>query len=327
MSVDIPVLIKQRQIDDDELRKMLRAAEKTGDTNDFFRHFSYDGEPHQTLSFGQALLGKCSSLEPEIYKLLHKGTPFYWLARAAFLVHDYETAAFYIDAAVSEDLRVDPTKKNTPARLFFNIDDSVPEQAARDLVALLRTRIDDVIVKYNRRTDACLPALSFGDIRQKLLEPATLPGNEHLRTLVTTFISFILEWHHRSMLIELRPQAGTAEPFFIHLFKGCLLFESLLKVKASNRGKKLEAFLKELSAKFGFAGCQIKITAGDFQLIINDLAKDDGTVYTAVVRTGCIRNTTGHNLGWQVALNPAAYNALAESVVVSCLHTLACLYR
>jgi hypothetical protein len=38
-----------------------------------------------------------------------------------------------------------------------------------------------------------------------------------------------IEWDYRSTLIELRPGDGTAEPFFIHLFKGCVLFESLLK--------------------------------------------------------------------------------------------------
>jgi len=38
-----------------------------------------------------------------------------------------------------------------------------------------------------------------------------------------------IEWDYRSTLIELRPGDGTAEPFFIHLFRGCVLFESLLK--------------------------------------------------------------------------------------------------
>jgi hypothetical protein len=53
------------------------------------------------------LLTRCSKLEPSAYAKLHKGTPFYWLAWAAFEVHDYETAAFYVDAAVSDNLKAD----------------------------------------------------------------------------------------------------------------------------------------------------------------------------------------------------------------------------
>jgi hypothetical protein len=51
---------------------------------------------------------------------------------------------------------------------------------------------------------------------------------KHHRTLVSTFISFLAEWDYRSRLIDLS-DAGSKEPFFSHLFRGCLLFESLLK--------------------------------------------------------------------------------------------------
>jgi len=44
------------------------------------------------------------------------------------------SAAFYIDAAVSEDIRFDPDDMTRPAILFFLIDSSVPEQAMRTSV-------------------------------------------------------------------------------------------------------------------------------------------------------------------------------------------------
>jgi hypothetical protein len=208
------------------------------------------------------------------------------------------------------------------------IDDSVEGQAARALVTLLRERIEKSVNNYCTRSDARAPSLTFDEIRTSFLLPAMQVGNEHLRTLVTTFISFILELDHRRTLIDIRPELGTAEPFFIHLFKGCLLFESLLKNKASNKGKKLEAVLRELRARLGFSGReQMVISARDFQKIINDLPSNDNSVYWAIVQTGRIRNTTGHNLGWRVALDPTTYNTLAESVAIACLHTLACLYR
>ncbi len=95
MSGTPPILIKQRQIDEDELRKMLIAARASGDTLNFFRHFGYQGQPHETLAFGEELLRKCKLLEPTIYETLLKGTPFYWLAHAAFQVADYERRVLY----------------------------------------------------------------------------------------------------------------------------------------------------------------------------------------------------------------------------------------
>ena len=151
---------------------------------------------------------------------------------------------------------------------------------------------------------------------------------------MTTFISFILELEHRSQLIELRTELGTAEPFFIHLFKGCVLFESLLKANPKEAPRPendtLGKILKQLQPRLGFGAedpIEKKIGGYDFQTIINDLPSDDSSAYTAVVRTGRIRNTTGHNLGWQVSLPTAGIEALAAYVASSCLHAIACLYR
>ena len=52
-----------------------------------------------------APLNRCLSLDASLYEELHKGTPFYWTGTAAFMLHDYRTAAFFHDAAISEDLR------------------------------------------------------------------------------------------------------------------------------------------------------------------------------------------------------------------------------
>jgi len=90
MLASTPIQIGQRQIGDDELQQMLLSASANGDTIDFFSHFTYHGEPHQTLAYGQSLLSKCKALAPDVYRTLHKGPPFYWLAEAAFVVNDYE---------------------------------------------------------------------------------------------------------------------------------------------------------------------------------------------------------------------------------------------
>ncbi|MFA5387433.1 MAG: hypothetical protein WC322_03480 [Candidatus Paceibacterota bacterium] len=40
---------------------------------------------------------------------MHKGTPYYFLGWTAFDFRDYERAVFYMDAAISEDIRIDPS--------------------------------------------------------------------------------------------------------------------------------------------------------------------------------------------------------------------------
>src|SRR3970040_2396775 len=50
-----------------------------------------------------------------------------------------------------------------------------------------------------------------------------------LRTLATAFISYFIEWDFRKDHFEYGVKQGTSEPFFSHLFRGCVLFESLLR--------------------------------------------------------------------------------------------------
>jgi hypothetical protein len=328
----VPIIIKARQINDDELRTILIDAHASGQISDFFERFAYRGPPDQTLALGRALLKKCKSLEPAIYETLLKGTPFYWLADAAFQVADYETAAFYVDAAVSEDIRFDQTDMARPALLFFLIDSNVPAQAMQEKVGVLERIVQEAIDYYNSRTDAHQNRLGLDDIRGDFIKRAISPGNGHLRTLVTAFISFFLEWDHRRGLIDVKLEQGTVEPFFTHLFKGCLLFESLLKsqTKTLLQGQRLtlKNVLKQLRGDLGFSTKDpFDISADDFQAIVSDLSSDDGSVFSSVNRTGKMRNTTGHNLGWQVSLNAGAYDRLASSAATSCLHVLACLYR
>jgi hypothetical protein len=195
------------------------------------------------------------------------------------------------------------------------------------LVTLLKTRIEELVRIYNARNGACKPDLAFDEIRTSFLQPAALVGNEHLRTLVTTFISFFLEWDHRYGLIGMRPEKGTAEPFFMHLFKGCLLFESLLKTsKAQPKQTALLGVLNELQGPL-LLQKQIQGVQTTFPAVVQSLSADDGSVYSAIDLTYRLRNTTAHSLGWQVALGQKAYKGLVECIAVACLHALGCLYR
>ena len=333
--------LQRRELGDAELRSMfLQAASgQTKDANDFFGRFKYvldlfNGSYSAALDQGLGLLQKCKQIDAEAYRHIHKGTPFYWVGTAAFLVHDYQTAVFFFDAAVSEDIRAGahPINNSTPALRFIQIEGDHPEQAAQPLVEAMQARIEDAIAGYNSRPGRPGRAvdLKLNQIRESFLRPAVSQGHENWRSLATALISYFLEWDYRSTLIELRSGEGTAEPFFIHLFKGCLLFESLLKANpkdapppgASTLGSVLHHFYSCLGIPHNLA-----IGNTDFPTVLRDLPSADDAIPTALQFAGRVRNTVGHNLGWKAALDRSQYDSLARMVAASCLHAIACLYR
>jgi hypothetical protein len=329
-----------RQFTDDEFRTMfLQAANEGPDSaNHFFSIFLYaheilQGNYLQGLNQGISLLMSCRSIDEEAYERIHKGVPFYWLGTAAFLVHDYETATFFYDAAVSEDLRrgADPINNSTPALRFIQVEDD-PQHIAKPLIQAVQGRIREVISNYNARSGrpANVAEITLSDIRNHFLRLAVSPGHKGWRSLATTFISFVIEWDYRDKILDLRPREGTAEPFFIHLFKGCVLFESLLKanpsVKLPESATNLGSVLQHLHTHLGTPH-DIRIGASDFQSILDNLAGAGDSIQTAVEFTGKIRNTVGHDLGWVIQISKHQYHQLFRMVTSSCLHAIACLYR
>lgn len=330
-----------RNLGDAELRSMfLQAASgQPEDADAFFGRFKYvqdlfRGSHSAALDQGLSLLAKCKQIDVDAYRNIHKGTPFYWVGTAAFLVHDYQTATFFFDAAVSEDLRAgsDPVTKSTPALRFIQIEGDKPDQAAQPLVKAMQNRIENAIADYNNRPGrpAGVCDLELSQVRESFLRVAVSKGNEGWRSLATALISYFLEWNYRSTLIELRAGDGTAEPFFIHLFKGCVLFESLLKANPKDTPpptvSTLGAVLPHLSSRLGIPH-NIVIGNTDFPAVLRDLSSADNAIVTALRFAGRVRNTVGHNLGWKAALDRSQYDLLANMVASSCLHTIACLYR
>ena len=235
---------------------------------------------------------------------------------------------------VSEDIRIgaDPVNKSSPALRFIQIEGDQRQQAAKPLVMAMQGRIEGAISDYNSRPGrpAGLSDLELSHVRERFLRFAVSKGNEGWRSLATALISYFLEWDYRSTLIELRPGDGTAEPFFIHLFKGCVLFESLLKANPKDippptrhtLGRVLQYLHSHLSTP-----ANIDIGGTDFPTVLSDLSAADHSITTAVKFAGKVRNTVGHNLGWKATLEKWQYDLLAKMIASSCLHAIACLYR
>jgi hypothetical protein len=290
------------------------------------------GNPVGALDEGLAFLASAKQIDNEAYEHQHKGSPFYWLGLSAFLAHDYQSAVFFFDAAVSEDIRngANASKSDTPALKFIYLKGYTRRHAAQPIVKSIQSRLVQELAAYNKRPGQPVTHsnLTLDHIRKRFIGHVLNGQNKHLRTLATTLISFMLEWDHRTRLAQVGIAAGSPEPFFIHLFKGCLLFESLLKEnpKKPPKGKPdLKTALNELSCELGLSG-KIDIGARTFTSVLSTIAPNE-PMTVAMIRTGKVRNTLGHNLGWPSSLDRGQYDLLAADIGASCFHAINSLYK
>jgi hypothetical protein len=328
------------ELTDEQLCEEFIAASKgpTENGNIFFNRFKfvYDrrSNPAAALHNGIGLLNKCHSIDQEAYAKIHKGSAYYWLGIAAWFAFEHELATFFFDAAVSEDLRAghnaSSRDKLSPSLLFMLLDISSNKQEAIDIVSVNYQRMDELINNYNSRMSQLKnhPPFLMTDLQQRFLVRAFSPGGENLRSAATTLISFCLEWDLRNQLFDIQPIRGTTEPYFLHLFKGCVLFETLLKANPINPPPlncSLGPALTHCHSELGISP-NINISILGFQDIINNLASSNNSIETAIQFTGQIRNTLGHNLGWIVKFEKDHYQNLFRMVSSSCLHAISCLY-
>jgi hypothetical protein len=328
---------KDQENFDDEIKKGLIASkDNPTEGNRFWGSFNFN-ESLSTQNYSDAfhlLLGalhKCQSLDSQAYNDIHKGTPFYWLGTVSFILHNFESASFFFDAAVSEDLRLGalPTNNLTPALLFITLQGEQPNQAAQELVRLAQAKTQRMLDIYNSLNGRVTTSdFTLEDLRQKFLIPSLLPNHIGWRTLTTTFISFILEWDYLNEFFDLRPLEGTDEPFYLLLYKGCVLFESLLKANPSHKVSPQGTLGPAMQALSTPLHIPPNITLGNnsFADILNEVPNADNSIQIAITFTGKVRNTVAHNLGWAASLDKIKYFQLYSMIASSCFHAIACLY-
>jgi hypothetical protein len=146
--------------------------------------------------------------------------------------------------------------------------------------------------------------------RSRLVNRA-MQSQPELRSVVTALLSFVLELQPRRTQLTLAPAGGSGEPFFLHLFKGGLLFETLLK--SSPRGKVLcaahpKATLNTLltdstlTSMLGHSGSVQSLNAPTFDDLLARVGADEtagkGFPIRALQAAWGVRNSTGHNVAW-----------------------------
>jgi hypothetical protein len=156
------------------------------------------------------LLYKCKNIDPTSFLKIHKGNPYYFLGIASYLMNDIETATFFMDSSVSEDLRYgsDAIDNPSPSTYFLALEGDKSFQFAKQLTEDAESKVKRAIDLYNSMPDRSpsIPDLTINTLREKFLFPAlsskTPPG---WRTLATAFISFFIGWDFRNEFFDIRP--------------------------------------------------------------------------------------------------------------------------
>src|SRR4029453_4513759 len=122
---------------------------------------------------------------------------------------------------LDQDLRLHgPRWYRIPSGMFVRLDDVPDEQAGRELVRVTRSLFD----RWGKAVAADGGSqLSLEEYCARLVNYG-IQHEQSLRSVVTAFLSFLLEVTTRQKQLKLAPAgAGTGEPFFLHLFKGAVL--------------------------------------------------------------------------------------------------------
>jgi hypothetical protein len=333
-----PELAQYKKITDTELISALQVATASRETaTQFWR--SVTDYPNLLLREGNVaqaqvlllnLLDKCRNLASQDYLKIHKGSPFYWLAIAAFLMHDFQTAEFFLDATITEDIQwgANEDKNPTPAMSFILLEPGQLNPNAQKLAQAAEAKLQLCFEYYKSLAGkpTWLPDLSLPRLRLKFLHPALSRSNPSWRRLAVSLISFLLEWDFRNDLYPLRVTDGTFEPYYLHLLKGCVLFEGLLNENPKKKpvGGDLAAVVSELQAELGIS--PPSNLSGRLNGLLGDLAQADNRIETAVAFTLRLRRAVSQATGEGETVSLGQYRQLFEMVVSAGLYTLACLY-
>ena len=272
-------------------------------------------QPQESLRRYEKILLQIARVEPIRYGRMHKGTPFYLMGWLAYEMKDYEKGVFYMDAALSEDVFNAPSKwMSLPAAAFIFLDDSNIDAAAHEITIEIRREVDSQLDRFSKQAGV---NIDTDTLINKFFKPNA--SDHSYRSIMTSLLTFLLEGKDRITQLQLRSSHGsTLEPFITHLFKGGLIFESLLKKRYNTAGITLEKYLPaaksdlELKKELYKTGRPYK-----FEDLPNNIKNWEPEVFQerVVAIVYAVRNTSGHDLGWQDVFTNELYTTLYENIV------------
>ena len=253
-------------------------------------------KPHERFDNYEELLRLSQQRDRQKYEQIHKGTPFFFLSWLAFDLRNYKKALYYLDAAISEDVKnAGGNWINLPGAQFLKL--NAEQHVAEQIMLIVKGILEDEIERFNNISGLAPSTLS--DFIDKFV--AVLIQYPQTRTIVSEFYIFLLEKIEREIEFDLRSTEGISiGPIISHLFSGGLIFESLLKktypTKDNGSPVKVLGNVFYTTAFINDSTQGTQTAAESLQEIID--AINDDSFITAFTATARLRNTTGHNLVW-----------------------------
>jgi hypothetical protein len=284
--------------------------------------------PFERFSSYETLLRAIRTADPAKYRQAHKGTPFFFKAWLSFDLRNFEKALFFLDAAISEDVRNHPDWRNAPGARFLTLD---PDNVASRTTAELRQKLEDQLGRFNA-TSGRAPITVDAWIRHFARPCLTTAGE---RTLLCAFYVFLYESTDRLAELELREGVadGSIHPVLSHLFRGGLIFETMLNrfYRANNLGDIFKKHGAAIKRDFDIppTGTRLSASVGARNPLaaIRATATGGQDVLTAFNTTAKLRNATGHDLDRDnIFIQPAAYTELFNQVMNAILYVVAIKY-
>ncbi|MBF0378212.1 MAG: hypothetical protein HQK72_12130 [Desulfamplus sp.] len=271
-------------------------------------------KPHERFNDYEELLQRLRQRNQQKYEQVHKGTPFFFLSWLAFDLRNYEKALYYLDAAISEDVKnAGGNWINLPGAQFLTL--TQQQHVAGRIISTIRDLLEHEINRFNQISG--LAPITIAGFIDKFV--STLIQDPQTRTIVSAFYIFLLEKTERVIELNLRSTEGSSlGPIISHLFGGGLIFESLLKNRYPTKDdgtpvNVLGNVFFTTSFRNDFSQ-GIQTHAESLQDILD--AINDDSFITAFTATARLRNTTGHNLVWDNIFNTSAnYETLYQQIV------------
>ena len=278
--------------------------------------------PYERFVCYEKLLKFLQTEDGEKFLQMHKGTPYYFLSWLSFDISNYERANYYMSLALSEDQKNFPknwfTTPGTNA-LLLNIEQSGPLSR---VVRELKVKLQNEIVRFNLDTKSSLAIDNV--VKNLLVDLAAKKNSKNTSSILTTLYTFIYESDDMRQMIKLGNSSGSLEALLSHLFKGGLIFESLLKhlyldqkAKPNKRYTTLSDILKMKQVKrdFKIKGRMNISAESEEELLGTD---NNNSLKFSFETTGKIRNFTGHDLSREYKLNNVdSYDQLFKHIVNS----------
>lgn len=282
-------------------------------------------QPQESMRIYEHRLAQIKRVEPRRYKKMHKGTPFYFIGWLAYEMRDYEKGVFYMDAALSEDVKNCPSEwTEFPAASFIFLDVKNTSASAHGITVQLKEMVDSQLECFSQAAEI---TLDTNMLIEKFIRHRA--ENASFRSIITSLLTFLLESKDLKQCLELRSSCGgTIEPFLTHLFKGGLIFESLLKRRYGKEGDNtLGGYLYKAKTDLGLAENPLykkhnqSYTLDELPDLLKKWEKENFQE-KAVAIAYAVRNTAGHDLAWNDIFKNGVYDKLYKGIVNAIFWTI-----